>query len=87
MSQSQVTVQPPEYTVFTVNHGYFKVLECSWQDHTMVEERAFTHMKLVKSDHRTLLNESTLSECLMIKLEGSSIDNFNPDAVINLWFD
>ena len=50
-------------------------------------ERGFTHMKLVKSDCRTLLNESTLSDCLMIKLEGSSIDDFNLDAAINLWFE
>ena len=50
-------------------------------------ERAFTHMKLVRSYYRTLLNESTLSECLMVKWEGSSIDDFDPDAAINLWFE
>ena len=49
--------------------------------------RGFTHMKLVRSDHRTLLNASTLSNCLILKLVGSSIDDFNPDAAINLWFE
>ena len=49
--------------------------------------RAFTHVQLVKSDWRTLLNELTLSDCLMIKLEVSHICTFNPDAAIKLWFE
>ena len=35
-------------------------------------ERGFSHMKLVKSD-RTLISEKTLSNSLMIKLEGPTI--------------
>ena len=44
-------------------------------------------MKLVKSDRRTLLKESTLSDCLMIKLQGESIKDFNSDKAINVWFE
>ena len=44
-------------------------------------------MKLVKSYCRTLLNESTLCDCILMKLEGSSIDDLNPDAAIHLWFE
>ena len=44
-------------------------------------------MKLVTSDRRTLLKESTLSDCLMIKLQGESIKDFNPDKAINVWFE
>ena len=43
-------------------------------------------MKLIKSQHRSLLKEGLLSDSLMIKLEGASIENFNPDAAINHWF-
>ena len=49
-------------------------------------ERGFTHMKLIKSNQRSLLKEAQLSTCLTIKLEGSSIKDFNPDKAINLWF-
>ena len=40
-------------------------------------ERGFTHMKLIKSNRRSLLKEAQLSNCLTIKLEGSSI-RFQP---------
>ena len=50
-------------------------------------ERGFTHMKLVKSQQRSLLKEDIVSDCLMIKLEGDSIKDFNPDASIQYWFD
>ena len=49
-------------------------------------ERGFTHMKLVKSDRRTHMTESILSDCLMIKLEGTSIKDFNPYPAISVWF-
>ena len=32
------------------------------------------------------MTESTLSDCLMIKLEGTSIKDFNSDHAINVWF-
>ena len=44
-------------------------------------------MKFVKSDRRTLLKESTLSDCFMVKLQGESIKDFNPDKAINVWFE
>ena len=53
---------------------------------SVARQRGFTHMKLVKSDHRTSMNETTLSDCLIINWEGSCIDDFNPDVAINLWF-
>ena len=43
-------------------------------------------MKLIKSNRRSLLKGAQLSTCLTIKLEGSSIKDFNPDKAINLWF-
>lgn len=49
-------------------------------------ERGFSHMKLIKSDRRSLMSETTLSNSLMIKLEGPSIPEFNPDEAIDLWF-
>ena len=50
-------------------------------------EWGFTHMKLVKSQQRSSLKEDIVSDCLMIKLEGDSIKDFNPDASIQYWFD
>ena len=44
-------------------------------------------MKLVKSQQRSSLKEDIVSDCLMIKLEGDSIKDFNPDASIQYWFD
>lgn len=48
-------------------------------------ERGFSHMKLIKSDRRTRVTEETLTNCLMIKLEGQSIQNFDPIPAIELW--
>ena len=36
-------------------------------------ERGFTHMKLVKSNRRTLMGEDILTNSLTIKLEGPTI--------------
>ena len=47
-------------------------------------EWGFTHMKLVKTDSRTLMKEDMLSNCLMIKLEGQSIQEFDHQSAINL---
>ena len=48
-------------------------------------ERAFSQMKIVKSDRRTVMKEKTLSDSLMISLE-SPIKDFNPDEAIDIWF-
>ena len=50
-------------------------------------EWGFTHMKLVKSQQRSSLKEDIVSDCLMIKLEGDSIKDLNPDASIQYRFD
>ena len=50
-------------------------------------ERGFNHMKLIKSHQRSAMTEKTLCDCLMIRLEGESIKDFNPDAAKNNWFD
>ena len=49
-------------------------------------ERGFSHIKLVKSNRRTLIGEATLSNSLMIKLESAGIEEFNPDDAIEVWF-
>ena len=50
-------------------------------------ERGFTHKKLVKSDKRAPLKECTLSDCLIIRVEWTSMKDFNPVKVITLWFE
>ena len=39
-----------------------------------------------ESDIRTLMKKDAPSNCLMIKLEEPSIQEFDPAAAINLWF-
>ena len=48
--------------------------------------RGFSHMKLIKSDLRSLMKEAQLSNSLMIKLEGPGINDFDPDKAIDIWF-
>ena len=50
-------------------------------------ERGFSGMKRVKSDWRARLNTSTLSDLLLVLLEGPSIDDFEPLRACQLWAD
>ena len=43
-------------------------LICSIPATSLACERGYIHVKQVKSDHRTLLNESTLSDCFYDKV-------------------
>ena len=47
-------------------------------------ERGFSHMKKVKSDWRSKLRDTTVSDCLTIILETPSID---PAPALELWMD
>ena len=42
-------------------------------------------MKRIKSIQRNHLDENSLSNLLMIKLQGPTIEKFNPDPAIQLW--
>ena len=48
-------------------------------------ERGFSHVKRIKSTERNRLDESSLSDLLTIKLEGPTIEMFNPVPAINAW--
>ena len=50
-------------------------------------ERGFSGMKRVKSDWRARLNTSTLSDLMLVLLEGPSIDDFEPLRACQLWAD
>nr|XP_006813033.1 PREDICTED: zinc finger protein 862-like [Saccoglossus kowalevskii] len=49
-------------------------------------ERGFSLMKIIKTDWRSRLKDSTLSDLMMVKLESPEIGKFSPNAAINLWF-
>ena len=49
-------------------------------------ERGFSHMKMIKTDRCTRMKEEALSNCLTIKLEGPSIQDFDPLPAIEFWF-
>ena len=44
-------------------------------------------MKLLKTSQRSTLTEKSLTYCLMIKLEGETIQEFDPKPAINYWLD
>ena len=50
-------------------------------------ERIFSTLKIVKTDRRTSLNTSTLSDLLEIQVEGPSLQEFKADEAIRLWWD
>ena len=49
-------------------------------------ERMFSMLKLIKTDRRTSLNTSTLSDLLDITIEGPALDDFSPDQAIENWW-
>ena len=52
----------------------------------LLVNKGSAHMKLIKSDHKSLMKEAQLSNSLMIKLEGPGIKDFDPDKAIDIWF-
>ena len=53
---------------------------------TATLERGFSLMKRIKSDWRNRLSPETLSQLIMIKLDGPDMDNFNSEAAIMKWW-
>ena len=49
-------------------------------------ERIFSTLKLTKTDRRTKLHTSTLSDLLDISVEGPELSNFSPDRAIEIWW-
>ena len=49
-------------------------------------ERIFSMMKIIKTDRRTTLQTSTLSDLLEIQVEGPPIATFSPDRAVTLWW-
>lgn len=54
--------------------------------HTAECERGFSLMKRIKSDWRSCLGPSTLSDQMMIKLSGITMASFEPDRAISTWW-
>jgi hypothetical protein len=48
-------------------------------------ERGFSQLKVVKTDKRSRLQQSPLEDQLLAKLEGPSLDKFDPVPVIEAW--
>lgn len=48
-------------------------------------ERTFNHLKIIKNDWRSQLTFDNLSDLLLILLESSSVDNFDPVPAVQLW--
>ena len=44
-------------------------------------------MKIIKTDRRTALHTSTLSDLLEIQVEGPPLAAFSPDRAVKLWWD
>ena len=50
-------------------------------------ERIFSMMKIIKTDRRTSLHTSTLSDLLEIQVEGPPLAACSPDRAVKLWWD
>lgn len=48
-------------------------------------ERCFSHMKIMKTDRRSRMTSSTMTDVLLVKLETPDIEKFDPQSAINLW--
>ena len=51
-----------------------------------IVERLFLCMNHVKTDFRNRLSRSRLDTCLQVGEDSTSIENFNPDCVIECWW-
>ena len=49
-------------------------------------ERAFSTMKIVKTNRRTSLLSSTLDDLMEISVEGPELENFSADHAVHLWW-
>jgi len=49
-------------------------------------ERIFSKMNRIKTDTRNRLSRSRLDVCLRVGEEGKSVENFDPNPVIGIWF-
>ena len=49
-------------------------------------ERSFSQLKVVKTDKMSRLQQSPLEDQLLAKLEGPSLDKFDPVPVIEAWY-
>ena len=47
-------------------------------------ERMFSTMKVIKTEHRTSLNTSTLNDLMEINIEGPSFENVSADQAADL---
>ena len=50
-------------------------------------ERMFSSMKVIKTNRRTNLDSSTLSDLLEIQAEGPPLASFSADQAVSLWWD
>lgn len=48
-------------------------------------ERSFSAMNLVKTRQRMSMSQDILQDCLLLKTEGPSLTDYNPDRAINHW--
>ncbi len=49
-------------------------------------ERAFSQMNLIKNNKRTLMANDTLKDLLALGIDPVPLNDFNPDAAVDLWW-
>lgn len=54
---------------------------------TAEAERGFSLMQRIKTDHRSSLSSSTMTDLMMIKLCASELHSFDPVPSISMWYD
>ena len=52
---------------------------------TATVERSFSQMNIIKSPGRSLLRNDSLNNCMEVKINGPTLDEYEPDAAIYHW--
>ena len=52
---------------------------------TATVERSFSQMNMIKSPGRSLLRNDSLNNCMEVKINGPTLDEYEPDAAIYHW--
>lgn len=48
-------------------------------------ETTFSQLKVIKTCRRTKLKSETLNDILILKMESTKVEDFNPDDAIDIW--
>ncbi len=52
---------------------------------TVFNERGFNQLKMCKHEKRQLLSQKRTNSCMQVRINGPTVEEFNPDVAISKW--